>query len=343
MKQIKCKSCGKIWYLDNGEENYLKVCPFCESAVKKKQKIEGTKNLGEAIYYALSERGIDMLASVGKITGFMYDTVPELRREIKIFAKTFDEDYLAQYREAFSQDIRTISVTLNRLRENFIEEEGLSEAWAEMLCTNCYQAIMFYRGEGLPEVLSIEITDYKAEQNIVTYVEKKTDIIPASKVIPHTDTSPSRSEKKVKCPVCSFEYSEDESGESRCPICNTPYKHDIKASVSKPKKKIVAVDDSNIIQKTIVPTGDLSLDEILEGISSASGYSKNWECNEANYPVDSPEWICEKAKCHYSYRDFLHCDYSAAGASCCRAGRKILSGPVHRFFLQRKHRQPRRS
>ena len=63
MKQIKCKSCGKIWYLDNGEENYLKVCPFCESAVKENQKIEGTKNLGEAIYYALSERGIDMCIS----------------------------------------------------------------------------------------------------------------------------------------------------------------------------------------------------------------------------------------------------------------------------------------
>lgn len=39
MKQIKCKSCGKIWYLDDGEENYLKVCPFCESAVNKKLKV----------------------------------------------------------------------------------------------------------------------------------------------------------------------------------------------------------------------------------------------------------------------------------------------------------------
>lgn len=121
MKQIKCKLCGKIWYLDNGEENNLKVCPFCKSVVRKKQKIERIKNLGEAIYYAISENGIDMLTSVGKITGFMYDTVPELRKEIKIFAKTFDEEYLAQYREAFAQDARTTGITLNKLKEIFIE------------------------------------------------------------------------------------------------------------------------------------------------------------------------------------------------------------------------------
>lgn len=341
MKQIKCKSCGKIWYLDDGVENDLKVCPFCESAVKKKQKIEGTKNLGEAIYYALSERGIDMLASVGKITGFMYDTVPELRKEIKIFAKTFDEDYLAQYREAFSQDTRAISVTLNRLRENFIEEEGLSEAWADMLCTNCYQAIMFYRGEGLPEVLSIEITDYKSEQGVVTYVKKKNDNISASKVIPHTDTtSPYRGEKKVKCPVCSFEYSEDESGENRCPICNTPYKHAIKNSTSIPQKTIAAVGDNNKTQKTIVPTGDLSLDEILEGISSVSGYLKNWECNEANYPVDSPEWICEKAKCHYFGKHYCGKDENKAVKLFRQAANMHQFVPAYdylgEFFLRKR-------
>lgn len=313
MKQIKCKSCGKIWYLDNGEENYLRVCPFCESAVKEKQKIEGTRNLGEAIYYALSERGLDMLASVGKITGFLYDTVPELRKEIKIFAKTFDEDYLAQYREAFSQDARISSVILNRLRESFIEEEGLSEAWAEMLRTNCYQAIMFYRGEGLPEVFSIEITDYKNEQSVVTYVEKKNDKVSASEVILQTDTANSyKREKKVKCPVCSFEYSEAESGESRCPICNTPYKRAISNSTNVPKKKAVTVEGNNIIEKTIVPTGDLSLDEILDGISSASAYSKNWECNEGNYPADSPEWMCEKAKCYYFGRHYCSKDENKA-------------------------------
>ena len=161
MKQIKCKLCGKIWYLDNGEENNLKVCPFCKSVVRKKQKIERIKNLGEAIYYAISENGIDILTSVGKITGFMYDTVPELRKEIKIFAKTFDEEYLAQYREAFAQDARTTGITLNKLKEIFIEEEGLSETWADTLCANCYQAVRYYKGERLTDIMLVEITDWE--------------------------------------------------------------------------------------------------------------------------------------------------------------------------------------
>lgn len=161
MKRIKCKSCGKNWYLDNGEENFLTVCPFCEAPVKEKQKLEGKKDLGEALYYALSERGIDMLSSVGKISGFLYDTAPELKKEIKIFAKTFDEDYLAQYRDVFTQDIKAVEITLSKLREIFIEEEGLSEAWADMLCSNCYQAVRYYRGEGLPEIMIAEIADWE--------------------------------------------------------------------------------------------------------------------------------------------------------------------------------------
>lgn len=163
MKQIKCKSCGKIWYLDNGEENYLKVCPFCESAVKEKQKIEGTKNLGEAIYYALSEHSIDMLSSVGKISGFLYDMVPELKKEIKIFTKAFDEEYLTLYRDAFAQDLKSVEITMNKLRQIFIDEEGLSEIWADILCENCYQAVMYYQGAGLPEIMLVEISDWKIE------------------------------------------------------------------------------------------------------------------------------------------------------------------------------------
>ena len=180
MKQIKCKSCGKIWYLDNGEENYLKVCPFCESAVKEKQKIESTKNLGEAIYYALSERGIDMLSSVGKISGFLYDMVPELKKEIKIFTKTFDEEYLTLYRDAFAQDLKSVEITMNKLRRIFIDEEGLSEIWADMLCENCYQAVMYYQGEGLPEIMLAEISDWEIEiqEPQIIYKDRVVEVSP---------------------------------------------------------------------------------------------------------------------------------------------------------------------
>lgn len=40
IKKVKCKLCGREWYLEDGEESFLKVCPFCCASVKEKQKIE---------------------------------------------------------------------------------------------------------------------------------------------------------------------------------------------------------------------------------------------------------------------------------------------------------------
>lgn len=128
-----------------------------------------------------------MLASVGKISGFLYDVVPELKKEIKIFTKTFDEEYLALYRDSFSQDLKSVELTMNKLRQFFIEEEGLSEIWADILCENCYQAVMYYHGEGLPEIMLAEISDWEAkfQEPQIIYKDRIVEISPT---LPSFDT-----------------------------------------------------------------------------------------------------------------------------------------------------------
>lgn len=157
MKQLKCSKCSKIWYVDDAELNSVNTCPFCSSQIRCKGTIGNIDTLGKAIYQAVSTGGLDLLTSSEKISGYLMDLLPDQRKEIRILTKTFDDDYLSMYRNAFEQTENGIEVTMNKLRSVFIEEEGLSDTWANMLCENCQMAIAYYQGQGIPDILSAEI------------------------------------------------------------------------------------------------------------------------------------------------------------------------------------------
>lgn len=159
MKQLKCLKCSKIWYVDDMELNSVNTCPFCASQIRCKGTIGNIDTLGKAIYQAISTGGLDLLTSSERISGYLMDLLPDKRKEIRIFTKTFDEDYLSMYRNAFEQTENDIEVTMKKLRSVFIEEEGLSDTWANMLCENCQMAIAYYQGQGIPDILSAEIWD----------------------------------------------------------------------------------------------------------------------------------------------------------------------------------------
>lgn len=146
MKQLKCLKCSKIWYVDDAELNAVNTCPFCSSQIRCKGTIGNIDTLGKAIYQAISTGGLDLLTSNERISGYLLDLLPDQKKEIRIFTKTFDDDYLSMYRNAFEQTGTGIEVTMNKLRSVFIEEEGLSDTWANMLCENCQMAIAYYQG-----------------------------------------------------------------------------------------------------------------------------------------------------------------------------------------------------
>ena len=178
MKQLKCLCCNKIWYVDDTELDSVNTCPFCSTLIRHRGSIGDIDTLGKALYKAISTEGLDLLMNSGKISGFLLDLIPDLKKEVRIFTKTFDDDYIALYRSAFDQDGKDISVTINKLKSLFIEEEGLSEVWADMLCENCQIAISYYKGECLPDVLSVEIDDIDSEHRGIVKEEPKTNNSP---------------------------------------------------------------------------------------------------------------------------------------------------------------------
>lgn len=159
MKQLKCLKCSKIWYVDDAELNSVNTCPFCSSQIRCKGTIGNIDTLGKAIYQAISTGGLDLLSSSERISGYLLDLLPDQKKEIRIFTKTFDDDYLSMYRNAFEQTENDIEVTMNKLKSVFIDEEGLSDIWANMLCENCQMAIAYYQGQGIPDILSVEIEE----------------------------------------------------------------------------------------------------------------------------------------------------------------------------------------
>lgn len=167
------------WYVDNGEENFVMTCPFCSSSAREKQSITEIDTLAKAIFKAVSEHGIEMLTSSGRISGYLFDMVPGLKKEIRIFSKAFNSNYIALYREAFDLNIDTVKLVMKKLKTFFVEEDGLSDYWADLLCENCFQAIIYFKGKGLPEKLFIEVSEIDDESSTKNNIpgiakEKKT-------------------------------------------------------------------------------------------------------------------------------------------------------------------------
>lgn len=204
MKQLKCLKCSKIWYVDDTELNSVNTCPFCSSQIRCKGTIGNIDTLGKAIYQAISTGGLDLLTSSERISGYLLDLLPDQKKEIRIFTKTFDDDYLSMYRNAFDQPENDIEVTMNKLRSVFIEEEGLSDTWANMLCKNCQTAISYYQGQGFPNILSCQIQDVTKELNNKT---QKFNNRPVSKS--KEDNSTEELVRKVNKPSCRYKVGDE--------------------------------------------------------------------------------------------------------------------------------------
>lgn len=118
MRRIKCLSCNKEWYVRDGEESKVLTCPFCSSPIREKASVSGTDTLGKALYKAIAERSLDILSSSSKISGYLFDIAPELKKETRIFSKTFDDELVSRFRDAFEQDCSEAEITIGMLLYN---------------------------------------------------------------------------------------------------------------------------------------------------------------------------------------------------------------------------------
>lgn len=163
MKQLKCLYCNKVWYVDDIELETVNTCPFCSTTIRHKASIGNIDTLGKALYSAILVEGPESFLNREKMSGYLLDVIPNLKKEIRIFTNMFNDDYIALYRSAFHQNDGESIITINKIKSQLIDEEGLSEAWADTLCQSCLEAVSYYKGKGLSDSLDADVNDYKDE------------------------------------------------------------------------------------------------------------------------------------------------------------------------------------
>lgn len=159
MKKLKCKFCYETWYVEEETLDKLKVCPCCAGMIRQKINITEFDSLDKAIYGVITNAGMDILQNSKQLFGYLLDIAPELRKEIHIFSRICNEEYLTYIREIFEKEISEAELILCKLRRLFIDEEGLSESWADMLCTGIWGAVKYVKGIEVSDIMLAELEE----------------------------------------------------------------------------------------------------------------------------------------------------------------------------------------
>lgn len=160
MKQIRCETCSGKWFVADDDLDRQRVCPYCCSSIHGAVEFSEYDSLDKAIYGAVTRMGKDIIQNPRQLSGFMLDMAPMLKREISFFSKTITDDYVVHIKNAFDAETDSLDSVINKLHHLFVEEEGLSESWADMLCTGLHGAILYYRGIGTTRIINAEVCDF---------------------------------------------------------------------------------------------------------------------------------------------------------------------------------------
>lgn len=160
VKKIKCSLCSKEWYVEEASLNELSICPYCSGAIREKAIMKEFDSLSKAIYGATEEFGTEIFQSPKKLTAYLLDAAPKLKKEIRIFSKALDEKRLLSVKAAFEEDESSaVEGIIERLKYSLIEEEGLSESWAEIIGENLLKAAEYSKGIGIPALFTAKVSD----------------------------------------------------------------------------------------------------------------------------------------------------------------------------------------
>ena len=161
MKKIRCQLCDGTWIVEKEDLEKQKICPYCGTSVQRKVKFETYDSLDKAIYGAILKMEKGVLQNLRQLSGFMLDTAPDLKKEIRIFSKTVTDDYASYIRTMFNQNIAEAEMTTRKLKQLFVEEEGLSESWADMICDGLYGTLLYYKGIGCTRLINVDVIDFE--------------------------------------------------------------------------------------------------------------------------------------------------------------------------------------
>lgn len=159
MKKIKCQLCGGVWIVEDDNLAKQKVCPYCETSIREKVEFDSYDSLDKAIYGAVLKMGNEAFQNFHQLSDFILDIAPNLNKEVRIFSKTVTDDYAIYIRTLFEQDMDEAEKTTKRMKKLFIEEEGLSEMWADKICEALYGAAKYYNSYRNMKMKNVTVED----------------------------------------------------------------------------------------------------------------------------------------------------------------------------------------
>jgi len=140
-KDLICKNCDNKWYVDEELLTQVKFCPFCATEyIHEKEKII-IDSVDKAIYATICEAGIEILLERNRFLAYLNDMASDYRKEIKILSKACEPKILSSVLEASKQEYTDAVITMKTVEVNLIDDEGMSDKWAQMICEWFLKAI----------------------------------------------------------------------------------------------------------------------------------------------------------------------------------------------------------
>ena len=165
MIKLKCGACHEEWFVDDAAINKLQVCPFCQNSIREKVGFDTVDSLGKAIYSAVVERGDEIIGSVRLLSAFLYDFSPNLKKEIRIMVRALSgRDAMLQ--KVFSEDALEADMTISKLKQSMVDEDGIAEPWADQICTALSDTLHFRRSSDTTHLANVIIEEcsFRSEQ-----------------------------------------------------------------------------------------------------------------------------------------------------------------------------------
>lgn len=164
--------------VEDTDPEKLRVCPYCAVSIYGEVGFSEYDSLSKAIYGAILNKGKDILQNPRQLSGFMMDTAPVLRKEIRIFSNVVNEHYASRIKSAFDQEAEEAEAEIARLRHCFVEEEGLADGWADVLCAGLRGAIRYTKGIGTTglhhvEVSEVSLTEKEAPVSAAVFIPSR--------------------------------------------------------------------------------------------------------------------------------------------------------------------------
>jgi hypothetical protein len=135
-----CEECANRWYIDEDKKKLVQACPFCQTPVPTEEEIV-VDSFEKAVLKTVKDLGPDCLTERGRFIGYLLDTAPAYKKEIKIMSNACSTDVLMTFYKTKGQDRTTAEQVFRMVYMGMVEEEGIAEQWAKLICDSLLNAL----------------------------------------------------------------------------------------------------------------------------------------------------------------------------------------------------------